>query len=98
MLTEPIYIQSDKGSLLQDEIDGKIEFRNVSFKYPGSDEYALKNINLTIEAGSNIAIVGRTGSGKTTLVNLIPRLFDPDEGEILIDGKNIKRWDLQHHY
>src|SRR6056297_98032 len=95
MLTEPIYIQSDKDSLLHDDIDGKIEFRNVSFKYPGSDEYALRNINLTIEAGSNVAIVGRTGSGKTTLVNLIPRLFDPDEGEILIDGKNIKRWDLQ---
>lgn len=95
MLSEPIYIQSDKESLIQDEINGKIEFRNVCFKYPGSEEYALKNINMTIEAGSNVAIVGRTGAGKTTLVNLIPRLFDPDEGEILIDGKNIKMWDLK---
>ena len=95
MLSEPIHIQSDRNSMLHDEIDGKIEFRNVSFRYPGSNEYALKNINMTIDAGSNVAIVGRTGAGKTTLVNLIPRLFDPDEGEILIDGKNIKRWDLQ---
>jgi len=95
MLSEPIYIQSNRDSLIQDEINGKIEFRNVSFKYPGSEEYALKNINMSIDAGSNVAIVGRTGAGKTTLVNLIPRLFDPDEGEILIDDKNIKMWDLE---
>lgn len=95
MLTEPVYIQSEKDSLIHDKIDGKIEFRNVSFKYPGSEEYALQNINMAIEAGSNVAIVGRTGAGKSTLVNLIPRLFDPDEGEVLIDNKNIKRWDLQ---
>lgn len=95
MLSEPIYIQSNRDSLIQDEINGKIEFRNVSFKYPGSEEYALKNISMTIDAGSNVAIVGRTGAGKTTLVNLIPRLFDPDEGEILIDDKNIKMWDLE---
>ncbi|MDZ7682617.1 MAG: ABC transporter transmembrane domain-containing protein [Fodinibius sp.] len=72
-----------------DGIDGSIEFKNVSFKYPGAEEYALKNVNLKVEAGQNVAIVGRTGSGKTTLVELVPRLFDVTEGEILIDGVNI---------
>lgn len=69
---------------------GKIELENVWFKYPDSDEYVLKNLNLSINAGENIAIVGRTGSGKTTLVQLIPRLFDTTEGNVFIDDVNIK--------
>ncbi|WP_350356551.1 ABC transporter ATP-binding protein [Fodinibius halophilus] len=73
-----------------DSIDGTIEFRNVSFKYPGADEYALKDVSFKVEAGQNAAIVGRTGSGKTTLVELVPRLFDATEGKILIDGQDIK--------
>jgi ATP-binding cassette subfamily B protein len=90
VLTEEVEI-SDKVHTDQDmtEIEGAIEFRNVSFKYPGAEEYALKNVNIKVEAGQNAAIVGRTGSGKTTLVELVPRLFDVDEGEILVDGKNI---------
>ena len=98
MLSEHIDILDDETLQYEkpDKVIGDIEFRNVSFKYPGSDEYAVKNISLKIEAGSNVAIVGRTGAGKTTLVNLIPRLFDPTEGEILIDGKNIKEWNLKH--
>ncbi len=72
------------------EIEGRIEFKNVSFKYPESDAYALRDINLTIEPGQNAAIVGRTGSGKTTLVQLLPRLYDSTEGEIFIDGMNIR--------
>lgn len=98
MLSENIDILDDETLQYEkpDKVIGDIEFRNVSFKYPGSDEYAVKNISLKIEAGSNVAIVGRTGAGKSTLVNLIPRLFDPTEGEILIDGKNIKEWNLKH--
>ena len=97
VLAEPIEIMDDdKDAGYTDEIKGKIEFKDVSFKYPGSEEYALKNIRLTIDAGSSVAIVGRTGSGKTTLVNLIPRLFDPIEGEIEIDGKGLKEWSLMH--
>lgn len=96
MLSEPVEIRDKEISPKKSmpEIKGEIELRNVSFKYPGSDEFAIKNVSMKIPAGSNIAIVGRTGSGKTTLVNLLPRLFDPYEGDIFIDGLNIKDWKL----
>ncbi|PYG87608.1 ATP-binding cassette subfamily B protein [Ruminiclostridium sufflavum DSM 19573] len=71
-------------------IKGDIEFRNVSFKYPDGDEYILKDFNLTIPAGTTVAIVGETGAGKSTLVNLACRFFEPTEGHILIDGKDYK--------
>lgn len=95
LLSEPVEIKN-MGMPDEEDVDvsGEIEFRNVSFKYPGSDEYALKDVNMDIESGSNVAIVGRTGSGKTTLVNLIPRLYDPTEGDIYVDGKNVKDWGL----
>jgi len=98
LLSEPIEIRDKEGSFTKplSQIKGEIEFRNVSFKYPGSDEYAIKDLNMKITAGSNVAIVGRTGAGKTTLVNLIPRLFDPTKGEIRIDSINIKEWRLRN--
>jgi subfamily B ATP-binding cassette protein MsbA len=68
----------------------KIEFRNVVFRYPGTNKTVLKRIHLTVEAGHNVAIVGPNGSGKTTLANLVPRFYDPDEGQVLIDGKDIR--------
>ena len=81
------------------KIDGlAIEFRNVSFTYPGKDpetQAALKHVSFTIHAGEAIALVGRNGAGKTTLVKLLTRLYDPDEGEILIGGRNIKEYDLK---
>jgi ATP-binding cassette subfamily B multidrug efflux pump len=67
-------------------IRGDIEFRNVSFRYPGSDIDALKNVSFTVKSGEHVAFVGRTGSGKTTLLNLLPRLWEPTSGQILIDG------------
>lgn len=71
--------------------DGEIEFRNVSFKYfKNNTDYVLSDINLKINAGELIGIVGSTGSGKSTLVSLIPRLYDADEGEVLVDGINVK--------
>lgn len=68
---------------------GNVEFRDVSFTYPGTDRTTLMDINLTVEAGHNIAIVGSNGSGKTTLANLLPRFYDPDSGQVLIDGQDI---------
>ena len=71
---------------------GTIEFKNVSFKYPDADEYVLKNINLKVEQGETIAFIGSTGSGKSTLINLIPRFYDVTDGEILVDGINVKEY------
>lgn len=75
-----------------DENKFEIEFKNVSFKYPGSDNYSLKNINLKINNGEHLAVVGRNGSGKTTFIKLMCRLYDVTEGEILINGVNIKNY------
>lgn len=75
-------------------IKGMIEFRNVSFEYPDSGIQALVNVSFKIEAGKSLAIIGRTGSGKSTIANLIGRLYDAGSGEILIDGNNIKNISL----
>ena len=74
---------------------GEIEFKNVTYRYyKNSSEPVLSNIDLKIEAGSTVGIIGSTGCGKTTLVSLIPRLYDTDEGEVLVDGKNVKDYTL----
>jgi ABC-type multidrug transport system fused ATPase/permease subunit len=68
----------------------RIEFHNVVFSYPGTNRPALKGVNLSVQAGHNVAIVGPNGSGKTTLANLVPRFYDPDSGQVCIDGKDIR--------
>lgn len=71
---------------------GEVEFKNVSFKYPDANEYVLHDISFKAEPGETIAFIGSTGSGKSTLINLIPRFYDATEGEVLINGKNIKEY------
>jgi len=75
--------------------NGELEFRNVSFKYPDSEEYALKNISFKVSKGQTIAFIGATGCGKSTLVNLIPRFYDVTEGEVLINNVNVKDYKLK---
>ncbi len=71
-------------------LGGDVEFENVTFKYPDGDEYILENFNLKVPQGTNVAIVGETGAGKSTLVNLVCRFFEPTEGRILIDGRDVR--------
>lgn len=74
---------------------GTVEFKNVSFKYPDADEYLLKNISFKAEKGQTIAFIGSTGSGKSTLINLVPRFYDVTDGEVLIDGVNVKDYTFE---
>ena len=75
----------------------EIEFRNVSFQYPGSTRYALKNFNLKLHIGQKLAIVGMNGSGKTTMIKLLTRLYDPTEGEITLNGLDVRKYDLREY-
>jgi len=98
VLDEPIDIADDhvKDRSLTIQ-QGKVEFRNVSFRYyKNSEREVLDHINLTIAPGSITGILGSTGSGKTSLVSMIPRLYDCDEGEVLVDGINVKDYTLYH--
>lgn len=76
--------------------EGTVEFKNVSFKYPDADEYILENISFTANTGETVAFIGSTGSGKSTLINLIPRFYDVTEGEVLVDGINVKEYDEEY--
>lgn len=81
----------------RDDNEYEIEFRNVSFKYSGTDEYVLKNVSIKLNIGERLAIVGMNGSGKTTFIKLLCRLYDPDEGEILLNGIDIKKYDYEEY-
>ncbi|MBR6678354.1 MAG: ABC transporter ATP-binding protein, partial [Oscillospiraceae bacterium] len=74
-----------------------VEFRNVSFKYPGSEKYALKNVNMKFKVGNRLAVVGENGSGKTTFIKLLCRLYDPTEGEILLNGIDIRKYNYRDY-
>ncbi len=84
---------------MEKRLDNKygIEFKNVSFKYPGTENYVLKNINLKLNIGERLAIVGMNGSGKTTFIKLLIRLYDPTEGQILLNGIDIKNYDYDEY-
>jgi len=88
------------GTLTQGKpgIKGEVAFKNVSFKYPDAAEYVIKDVNFTVEQGQTVAFIGSTGSGKSTLINLIPRFFDSTEGEVLVDGVNVKEYSQEALY
>ena len=88
--TEPVITEPKNPKSFSKRVKGLVEFKNVTFQYPDSDEDVLTDISFTAKAGETTAFIGSTGSGKSTLINLIPRLFDVTKGEILIDGVNIK--------
>lgn len=89
-------VLDEKISILDGDFDGQtdevgtVEFKNVSFKYPDADDYILKNISFKVNRGETIAFIGSTGSGKSTLINLVPRFYDATEGEVLVDGVDVK--------
>lgn len=96
-ITELLYkrpeIRTRRGIEYVDHVNGDVEFRNVSFRY--GDEMALKNISFSVKAGQTVAIIGSTGSGKSSLVSLIPRFYQAKEGSVLIDGRDVKDWNLR---
>ena len=77
------------------EEKGTVEFKNVSFKYPGADDYVIRNINFTAQKGETVAFIGSTGSGKSTIINLVPRFYDATEGEVLVDGVDVRSYTLK---
>lgn len=94
IMETPLDIHNETGASAPEHLQGALEFRGLSFRYPDAQNPVLRNINLSIPGGSTLAIVGPTGSGKSTLVNLIPRLFDPPPETVFIDGQDVRRWPL----
>ena len=95
-IPNPMY----KGSLTvekRDDFDYQVEFKDVSFRYPGAGGWALRHVSLKFKIGQKLAIVGENGSGKTTFIKLLCRLYDPTEGEILLNGVNIKKYDYDEY-
>lgn len=91
---QPVLVTPEEGRIAPEPIRQGIEFRNVSFCYPGSDTYVLRDINLHLRPGERIALVGLNGAGKTTLIKLLTRLYDPTGGQILLDGVDLREYDL----
>ena len=96
VLDEDFAIKDGSVTKSDPKLTGTVEFKDVSFKYPDADEYILKDITFKAEKGQTIAFIGSTGSGKSTLINLIPRFYDATDGEIIIDGVNVKDYKLEY--
>ncbi len=93
-----VQTEDSKGNEVLKDLPPAIEFKNISFKYPGSESYAIKNLDLKLEAGEKVAIVGHNGAGKTTLIKLLTGIYKVTEGEILINGININKLNLVDWY
>ena len=90
LISEPLKVKHHTGH--------RIELQNVSFKYPGTERFVIKNFSAVLEPGDTVVLVGLNGAGKTTLIKLITRLYDPTEGRILLDGHDIREYDLKELY
>lgn len=88
-ITDPAQPKLPNGNIV-----GEVEFKNVSFKYPDAEEYVIENVSFKANRGDTVAFIGSTGSGKSTLINLVPRFYDVTEGEVLVDGQNVKEYSL----
>ncbi|TXG86754.1 MAG: lipid A export permease/ATP-binding protein MsbA [Rhodocyclaceae bacterium] len=88
--------ETDAGDVERDRVDGHIEIRNLSFRYPGTEQQVLSDVNVSIAPGQMVAIVGRSGSGKSTLVSLLPRFYHHREGQILVDGVDVEKYTLRN--
>jgi ATP-binding cassette subfamily B protein len=84
------------GNISESKETGTVEFKNVSFKYPDADEYLLENISFKANKGETVAFIGSTGSGKSTLINLIPRFYDATDGEVYVDGVDVREYTLKN--
>jgi ATP-binding cassette subfamily B protein len=92
--TEPVILDGERTAGIEG-MEGEIQFKNVSFKYPGASDYVLENINFIAKKGETVAFIGSTGCGKSTLIGLIPRFYDATEGEIFVDGINVKEYEQE---
>lgn len=95
VMRTPVSIKDGNGVTISKTNQGKVEFKNVSFKYPNAEEYVLHDISFVVNPGETVAFIGSTGSGKSTLINLVPRFYDATEGEVLVDGVNVKDMTLK---
>ncbi len=99
LLEEPLEMESNSETIKIKRVDfiGSVEFENVSFNYPGADDFALKDVNLSVQPGETIALVGPSGAGKTTICNLIARFYDPTAGRVLLDDVDLVRFDVESY-
>ena len=95
VLDVKIKIKDGKVKIGKNGVQGKVEFKNVNFKYPNAEEYVLKNISFVANQGETVAFIGLTGSGKSTLINLVPRFYDVTEGQVLVDDVNVKDYEQE---